>query len=186
MKIYKIDIDQNETRLVLPDIEGLEILKYKIFDGKKKADFWKDSIWYIFNPTLTATNFLSFGTTSALVFDQKVYDSELYDILERAGEILPITIKKENYYVLNITEIINVLDEEKTTWELLEDNTKGDITEYSFLKNRFTNSSLFKIPETYTTEIFVHSDTKVFEEEFYTLYKKLNFTGLIFNKVYSE
>jgi len=183
MKIYKIDNDQNETRLILPDIEGIEILKYKIFDGQKKTDFWKDSIWYLFNPTLKATNFISLGVANALVFDQTVYDSELYSIIERAGEILPITLKNEKYYVLNVTEVINVLDEENTTWEVLDDDTKGDITEYNFFINRFTNSSLFKIPETHTTEIFVYHDKKILEEDFYSLYNKLKFTGLIFTEL---
>lgn len=175
----------NNTCLILPDIEGMEILKYKIFDGEKKSEFWKDSIWYIHNPLIEKTDFVSIGTNAALLFTQKVFDSELYSIIERAGEILPIKINDENYFVLNVTEVINVLDKKNTTWELFED-IKGDITKYSFLKNRFTNSSVFKIPETFKTEIFIHSDNVVFEEDFYTLYNKLNFTGLIFNEVYSE
>jgi len=186
MKVYKIDIDQNETQLILPDIEGLDILKYKVFDGKKKAEFWNDAIWYIFNPTIDATNFISLGLPNALVFDQKVYDSDLYPMLERAGEILSIRLKNKNYYVLNITEVINVLDDEKTTWETTTDNTKGDILKYHFFTHRFTNSSLFKIPETHTTEIFAYSNSIIQEEDFYGIYHKLNFTGLLFNEVYSD
>jgi len=186
MKIFKLDIDDNNTQLIVPDIEGLELLKYKIFDGKKKADFWKDSIWYMFNPTVEATNFISFGVFSSLVFDQAVYDSELYPILERAGEILPVRLKDKTFYVLNITEVINALDDENTEWKLYDDGTKDTISNYQFLTRRFTNSSLFKIPETHTTEIFTYHDSIILEEDFYSIYRKLNFTGLQFIEVYAE
>jgi hypothetical protein len=186
MKVYKIDIDHNKIQLVLPDIEGLDILKYKIFDGKKKADFWNESIWYVFNPTIEPTNFISMGVVNALIFDQTVYDSELYPMLERAGEILPITLKDKTYYVLNITEVINVLDTQKTVWKIQDDGSKGDISNYYFLKRRFTNSSLFKIPETHTTEIFTYQDSVMLEEDFYSVYQKLNYTGLVFHEVFSE
>jgi len=113
-----------------------------------------------------------------------VYDSELFTVLEIAGEILPLNMENgEKLYVLNVLECVNLLNSNKTIWHIYDSGEKGHILQYSFYDS-VSESSLFKIPETSKVEILTYSGIKDDTDEFYTLYKKMGFTGLIFRELY--
>jgi len=109
----------------------------------------------------------------------------LFTLLEMAGQILPINVDGKKLYALNVLECINCLDQENSKFDYYEDGTKGRILRYAF-HHRLTASSIFKIPETSRGEILTYSGVKDAEDEFYSLYKQLKFTGLRFEELYSK
>jgi hypothetical protein len=137
---------------------------------------------YVFNPKKKKGNFFSLGGIGALVFDQKAHDIML-TVFDMAGEILPINVSGENLYILNVLECVNMLDEKNTVWDYYPDGGRGRILKYSFFKNRLSESSLFKIPQTSKAEILTYSGVKDCEDEFYSLYHNNNLTGLIFEEL---
>lgn len=180
MEIYKIITD---AEWVLPngDLDLLDLLN---FDCAPKLQEWPGLEWYVFNPKALKTNFFTISP-GAFVFDRSVYDSDMFAILEAAGEILPIVADDAELFVLNVLQCYNVLDKEHTSWDFYENGDKRFIQEYRFLTHRFGESSVFKIKETSNAEILTYTGLGV-REEFKTLYDEFNFTGLRFKLLYQE
>ena len=180
--IYKIRADVNRYQWLMPENED-GILELLTFDCVTKKEHWKTDM-YIHNPKKECGNFFSLGGIGALAFDEIVLDKML-TIFEMAGEILPIRADGKNLYALNVMECTNALDQKNSKWEYFADGTKGRIISYSFHKNRFIESSLFKIPETSKADVLTYSGLKDKDDEFYSLYLKYGFTGLIFEELFT-
>ena len=183
MKIYHVKADSNNVQWILP--KGVEdnLLDVLSFDCVSKKNQYNDISWYIHNPKDVKGNFYT-GITGALVFDQIVYDSELFTFFEMAGEIMPIHLETgEELYALNVLECVNMLDKENSVYDYYDDGSKGRILKYSFHKNRLSESSIFKIPETSRTQVLCYSDVHYKDDEFFYMYNELNFTGLVFKEL---
>lgn len=187
MKVYRIRPNSNHVQSVIPrNIPEGQFLDLMRFDCIRKMNAFTNIKWYIFNPKHPKGDFFT-GITGALIFDKKVYDSELFTAFEMSGEVLPINMENaDKLYVLNVMECFNSLDCENTTWELYSDGTRSRILKYAFYKNSFSESSLFKIPEESQTEIFTYAGVKDPDDEFYHLYQKSGFEGLTFEEVYDS
>jgi hypothetical protein len=182
MKIYRITESDN-TQWVMPRVSEDDILSILSFDCEQRNDELKNIRWYVFDPKTKPKNFYC-GVNGALVFNQQVYDSELLMLFEMAGEIIPLTMETgETIYALNVLECINIIDNDKTIWDIYDDGTKGRILQYSF-HHGVSESSLFKIPETSRIDVLTYSGVKDSSDEFYSLYKKSGFTGLEFKEIY--
>jgi len=165
-------------------INERELLGALSFDCVSKEKKWQPIDMYILNPKKEKGDFYSLGGIGTLIFDEKTLDIML-TVFEMAGEILPVKLESQTLYALNILECTNALDEKNTKWDLYENGDRGRILNYSFHKNRFPESSLFKIPETSKTEIFTFSGMKDSADEFYSLYIQHDLKGLIFEDIYN-
>ena len=186
MKIYSVEVDSNKCQWIMPYVDDEVILNLLTFDCHPKVDTWINTRWYPFNPKEEVRNFFSLGTNGAFAFDEKVYKSDLFTLLEMAGEIIPINFSEQRLYVSNVLVCVNALNENNTEWDLYDDGSKGKIIKYSFYPDRISESSLFKIPETSKSEILTYSGIKDSVDEFKAIYEYNNFTGLIFNEIYSR
>ncbi len=184
MKIYRVAVDANSTQWIMPRVSEDRILEVLSFDCNKRNNDLAALSWYVFDPKTKAKNFYC-GIPGALIFDQKVYDSNLLDLFEMAGEVLPLKLENgEILYVLNVLECVNMLNQHKTIWDIYGDGTKGRILQYSFHES-VPESSIFKIPETSRIDVLTYVGIKGDAlDEFYNLYKKMGFTGLEFKEIY--
>jgi hypothetical protein len=183
MKMYSIKADTNYQWL-MPQIDEKDLLDLMTFDCEPKSKQWPDIEWFIFNPKRKLGNFFCLGSNGKIAFDEMVFNSDLYSLLEMSGEILPIKLGATNLYILNVLECVNALNDKKTKWAIYEDGTKGRILEYSFYESRLSESPLFKIPETSKAEILTCSHD--YDDDFINLYRELGFTGLVFDEIYSS
>ena len=95
MKIYEVQTDITKCQMIQRD-DHYELHE---FECKKMTDGWISDGWYIFNPLDDKCHF--YDTPGAtIIFDQFIKESDLGTFLEMAGEILPIKIGNENFYVL--------------------------------------------------------------------------------------
>jgi hypothetical protein len=184
MKVYRITEDANKYQWVMPEDNG-HLLSDLIFECHSKEREWSPIKMFVFNPQKKKGNFYTMGGLGALVFDEKVLDIML-TIFEMAGEILPFEFEETKLYVLNVLQCTNSIDSNKSTWNFYPDGTKGRLLKYSFHKERLTDSSIFKIPETCKSEVLTYSGIGDAEEEFIYLYHKHRLSGLIFEEVFSE
>lgn len=187
MKIHKIKIDHKNAQWLISEVsEDLDTLELKTFDCLEKKNDWNIEMnWYVDNPKKKEGNFY-YVTSGALAFDEKVYNSELYTLFEMAGEILPIKLETgKQLYVLNVLECVNAFNSKLAEYAYYPDGTKGRILKYAFHKNRLSESSIFKIPETSKAEILTYEGLKDSDDEFKPLYEKLGFTGLQFEELAS-
>jgi hypothetical protein len=144
---------------------------------------WKPPEVYIYQPKLKQGDFFNF-TSNLLIANTKAIKI-LASHFEMAGEILPLYHEGIEYGVVNILECINCLNKNKTEWEIDEETgDKAWIDKYAFHPERFSESSLFKIPETSRGEILLVEGLLAPEEEFRYLVKEAGLEGLKFEELW--
>ena len=110
----------------------------------------------------------------------------LRTIIELAGESLPLPHKGTHFQLINVLECVNCLDEKNTKWALGKTtNTKIRIKEYHFEPSHFSESTLFKIPETAMAEVLTVTGLKDPEGEFKFVVEPGGLEGIIFEEVWS-
>lgn len=85
----------------------------------------------------------------------------LGDSLEENGELLPITCEGQEYYLLNVTRLVDALDESNCQIERFDDGRIMTIDRYSFVEEKLIGVVLFKLPQdplgyVYVTDRFVN------------------------------
>ncbi len=187
MRIYIVRADVSKFQIILPVSSSDEVIDSLTFDGRSKIDIWRTSEFYIDNPLAKKGDFASFLTSGAFACNEKAVDKFL-SFWQICGELLPIQLEGAlNMFILNVTDCINVLDQNQSKFDFYEDGTRSNrILKYAFHKNRFHESSIFKIPETAKSQILTYTGIKDPDEEFYYAYKKSGLTGLSFEEIYSD
>lgn len=80
------------------------------------------------------------------------------------GELLPLRCHEESFWVLNVTNIVDALDLEKS--EIINRETMADSTpsvfKHAFKIDALTDVPIFRVPQTTVSETFF---TKAFTDE---------------------
>jgi hypothetical protein len=104
-----------------------------------------------------------------------------------AGELLPLPHEGREYTVLNVTECINCLDQDASQWSL--NPSTGErvrLVRYAFHRDRFSESPIFKIPETCRAEVLVVEGLLDPEDEFRSVVRRAQLRGLIFEQLWED
>lgn len=108
-------------------------------------------------------------------------------MFEMAGELLPLKYSGQSYNLVNVLECVNCLDEQKTKW--VTGKTTGAkirIADYHFNKERLSESTIFKIPETALAEILCVEGLKDPADEFKYQVDSRRLKGLRFEELWSD
>ena len=90
-------------------------------------------------------------------------------------------------FLLNVTECINALDSEASSWSTSPTTGRRlRLTTYIFRPDLLPESSLFKIPETSRGELLTHSGLEDPADEFVSRYERAGLTGLEFDEVFER
>ncbi len=181
-KVYRIVTDVNHYQYFFAEHEEEEVKL--LTDCIPRATTWEPPSVYVYNPRHKAGDFYSFHGCSLITNPRAT--AVLASFLEMAGELLPLPYNGQEYSLLNITECINCRDRERTTW--LKDETGANVlpVQYVFHRNRFAESRLFKIPETYGGEILVVDLDQDPDEEFKSAVELAELEGLCFHELWSD
>ena len=154
-------------------------------DCELRAHSWSPPSVFIYEPKKQRGDFYNFD--SDILISNSKATKVIYHHYTIAGELLHLPYVGEIFTLLNITECINCLDQEKTRWSYdVSSNIPLFIEEYVFHKNRFSESSLFKIPETSKSEILVVEGLKDPKDEFKYAYETAGLQGLIFEEIWKD
>lgn len=185
MKVFRVRLDSNHFQSLLPvdpEVWRADLLK---MDCKPKLPTWKPPACYVTNPKLKRGSFFHFASGSFVVDSQAC--KSLRTILEIAGELLPLPHGSDAFYLANVLECVNCLDEQNTKWVLGKTtNARIRIKEYHFHPGRFSESTLFKIPETALAEVLTVTGTKDPEDEFKSTVERQGLQGILFEEVWSS
>ena len=108
----------------------------------------------------------------------------LRGFLEMSGELLPLPYKGEEYTLLNVTECIDCLDQDKCEWLLNKDTGERIYPlKYVFRPGWFTESPLFKIPETCKGEVLLIEGMRDADREFRAVVKRNGLKGMLFDEL---
>ena len=104
------------------------------------------------------------------------------------GELLPVRVEREKgkFFVYNVTNCINAVDDDGSKWETLSSGHR-QLIKPSFLSERLSELSIFKIPEDFGQTIYCLERSGDPEDgEFKALAEYNNLTGLAFKLIWSE
>lgn len=184
MKVYRVRPDVNKFQYFMLEDQALELSDTMTFDGTPgKAETWAAHSVYIYKPKDKLGNFLALWGTDTFVVDATALE-QVRDLLEMSCELLPLYYKDNLYHVLNVTECINVLDDQRTQW--VYEKGRLPIKTYAFHKSRFAETPLFKIPETCRSEILTIEGLKDPDDEFKGRVERLGLKGLNFEEVWTD
>jgi hypothetical protein len=184
LKIYRLVPDVNHYQSFFPEDEKVWSTDVLTFDGRTKASNWVAPPLFILHPKYKRGNFFSFGGT--IVLDARATEL-LRDFLEMSGELLPLRHEGAEFTVLNITECVNVLDQDKTKWIYGKSTgAKIQIERYAFHLNRMTETPLFKIPETCKSDILTATGLVDPEDEFKFHVESNGLQGLRFEELWNS
>jgi len=185
MRVYRVNTDGDHYQYFLPDDDRVWATDVLLLDGTPRLEGWKPPEIYVLKPRLRRGRFFDL-CVGGLVLDSHATNI-LRPMLEMCGELLPLYHKGEEFFLLNVLECINVLDEERTVWVYGETTgARLHIEKYAFKPNRFTETSLFKTPETARSEVLAVEGLKDPEDEFKYVVEHGNLTGLLFELLWSD
>jgi hypothetical protein len=154
------------------------------FDGSSKEETWIPPPVYIPYPKHRAGAFYNANPSNLIATPEAT--ERLNSHFSFAGELLPLPYKGTVFTLLNVTQCIDVLDHDRTEFNILPSGIKAGIERFAFLAHRFVETSLFKIPEFKGGEIFVLEGANDFEMEFREAVAAYGFEGLIFKEIWCE
>ena len=184
MKVFRIRLDSNNFQSFLPadpKIWDEDVLK---MNCRPKLPAWKAPSVYTVNPMLQRGAFFHL-CSGAFVADMSACE-ELRAILEMACELLPLAHLGGHFHLLNVLECVNCLDEKKAEWVFGKTtNARIRIKEYQFDAGHFSESTLFKIPQTASGEVLTVSGLKDPEDEFKPVVERTGLGGILFEELWS-
>lgn len=185
MILYDVKVDVNNFLRFLPSEEAVWVTDALQFDGRPKGSSWRCPDLYIYNPLKKAGDFSAIAS-GAFICNDKALSSLRY-FFEASSEILSIKHQGQSLYVINIIDVVNCLNDEKTVW-VYGDQTKAKIRikKHEFFSNRFSESTIFKIPETAKTQILTVENMKDEIDEFKARYRINQLSGLKFTELWRD
>lgn len=183
MRVYQLIMDVNEyQQFYMADrsrIDGWTGDPMLQFDGSAKRGIWEPFEVFVLRPKLLPPDLWGFELSGTLIVNQKVAD-ELDGFFARAGELLPVSWKGQQLFLLNVTECLNNLDRERSEWLKTPGGELVFPTRFVFRSRRFSESSIFKIPETSKGAILIREETGDPETEFKAAVEHRGIKGVSF------
>jgi hypothetical protein len=172
---------------------------YNLFQGGKIGDAWHPVHVIVdrsrvdeWNPLPPAGDFPRFeGAGIEPVFSRQALDT-LSDLLQGNGEILPLSCDEGEYYLFNITRIIDVIDRDHSEFKfeseldpdfgaLDEDGPDFQvITRCEFYPDQVKDLTIFKIPREY------HKNTPMVTDNFVRRVREAGLKGFEFELLWSS
>jgi hypothetical protein len=184
MKVFRVKSDVNQFQWFKPAVRESEILRFTTFDCTKIARVWQPPEVAELNPNGMRGDFAYYDPGCLLVGPSAT--QLVRPFFEKAGELLTLWFHGDEYLVLNIVECIDALDSSKTEWLRASDGSKTEIRRYAFDPGRFTQSSLFKIPETCRGSVLTWELDHSPENEFKAFVEKNGLSGLLFDELWDS
>jgi hypothetical protein len=178
MVVYTLDADVNTYRpLFFTDSEHVVEFN-RLFDGTPLKKVWTERNDFAFVPRRLPKGDTPGFSTHIPVFNHKAVRA-LVDLVEGNGELLPITCGTEQYFVFNVTNIIDALDEANCELQRFSSGRIMDVMRYSFFEEKLTGATVFKIPQAVLMDVFV-------TDPFVERVSKAGLKGFKFRKVWSS
>jgi hypothetical protein len=184
MKIFRIDTDWTRFRAVNFDTLENWPVEHVTFDATSRSDFWTEKPdGYFVDPRKELGDFNHFLATVPVVGGRLLEDDDIMSIIDMSGESLSIQIGGTKFFLWNITECINALSVERSTYQYPATRS-GRLMTPCLKTTRFGVSSVFKIPETRSVACYCFSDGRPLD--FYRIYHERGYTGLKFSEILTE
>ena len=159
MKIWKLDCDVDHyENLASCGYFDLDLMQS--FDGRSKINNWTPlKVEPMYSRKRAFSNTPGF-LSHIPVFDEKAV-SVLKDFLNGNAEILPLDCNVGKFYAINVTNVIDCIDYEKSTYKTFRDGKRiMSFSEYVFDTDKVPTADLFKLKDEPLKRPFVSDNFK--------------------------
>lgn len=185
MKVYKIDHDVSKYRALcnLEDDKGST--PSITLDGSSLRDNWSEISLYSLHPKRPSPDFWHLWHISGGTAVAGALSNNVLEIIQQSAELLPLKYDNVELKLVNIVECIDVLNIDQCIWK---PNLRliGEPLRYVFHANRFTENSLFKIPETCRSSFYALERDGDPISEFKASVEAHKLKGLKFTEIWSS
>jgi hypothetical protein len=180
--VYRIWIDDGYQSLESVNSDAYLAARKKTwkFDGHPVEGKFEKLEVYVRQPTLKKPAI--WGLADTLAFEDDAA-AKVQLCLDQAGQQFKLPFQGSKLIVLNVTYVIDCLDEAKS--EFIDPDLPHMIDKYVFHADRL-DYSLFKIPETMSGEILTVEGLVSPDDEFKPLVEKHGLKGLRFEELWSS
>jgi len=187
MKVYEVRHESNKFKSLLFE-KGIVEYKHPLlkFDGTAVADDWKPPAVWCDSPKKKQGDFWGVGFACVPAVTRAAFP-HVQTHIEMAGEALPLELEGVELLIINVTEVINCLDHAKVQWRDNGDGTRRLNIDagYHFLPERFSESSLFMLPETFrSSRLYCVERRGDPEEDFNAAVEAAKLKGLKFTQIW--
>jgi len=152
-------------------------------NGRSKAGGWIRPTTYVLEPLKPRPDFaMIYSPCGGFAVQQRVFeDIEVASQLESpVAELLPVICEDGSEWLwVNVVQCLNVLDHSKSNLDPFH-------YKFAFRPERFTDSSIFKVPEVASTHIFCWETDDGEMPGFRRFVEDRKLTGLQFEEVWSD
>ncbi|MDM4771831.1 hypothetical protein [Solimonas sp. SE-A11] len=182
MKIYKIELEVDRFKSLLPQDDSVNDRRLLALDGSSKKAEWTTPIAAEFdNDKALVPQIFSFGAGNLLIWSES--RKLLGPRLEAYCELLPVFWGGGDGALVNVLGLSPCLDEKESTWLVHQGSGKRlFIEQYSFIKEAVPRRLLFKI-EAQPFGIFC-ADHEDGSENLLGLVREHRLFGLAFKQVW--
>jgi len=188
MQVFEVRHNCNEFKSLLFE-EGIVEYKQPLlkFDGEHVANRWRPPGVWCHYPKKKVGDFWGIGSSCVPAVTRAAFP-HIQKHAEMGGETLPLTFEGMELLILNITEVVNCLDHGKCRWHGDGGSKRLNIDAgYHFRPERFSESSLFRLPETCrSSRIYCVERSGDPEEDFKAAVEAAGLKGLTFTEIWRE
>jgi hypothetical protein len=173
MNVWKIETSTKYHRLNLVWERDAKVI-LELMD-KPFGDSWRPLPVQI-EPSEAMANFPPGLASGVLLCDKRALEF-IQPLIAKSAEVLPLHSQEGNFYIVNITDVIDCLDHSASEFEYFRSGDIKRILRYIFKSDCINGKPIFKIREKQRGPIYVSDEFKAHVES-----NKL--TGLTFRKVW--
>ncbi len=183
-RVYEIDYDVDRYQAISVDGDDQFTAAWRrslgLEPGKSIMDRWTVPPLYVDRPKLLRPDIFYFVNLAITMILSKHAIEEVGHLAAMSGELLPMPFEGEVLQVLNVTEVINCLDHERTVW-----NEVGTAEVPAFHPHRIAEVPVFRIPENNSAVLYCWEGLGEEALEFKTAVESAGLTGLKFTEVWN-
>lgn len=154
MKVFILDADVNNYRgIYYKDEDDIVDFNRRFIGNPLKRD-WKGHHKFEFVPARLPKGDSPGLSTHIPVFSTRAVKA-LVHCLEGNGELLPIVCDGEDFFLFNVTRVIDALDETNSEVKRFTSGRIMDVITFSFHQERLLSKTVFKIPQLVLSDVFV-------------------------------
>jgi|WetSurMetagenome_2_1015567.scaffolds.fasta_scaffold214001_2 hypothetical protein len=154
MKVFTLRADFNNYRGIYY-VDSDRVIQFsRRFDGTTKKRMLTGKEEFKFIPEKLPKGDFPGLSTHIPVFNYRAVEA-LSDLLQGNGTLFPITCAGENYFIYNVTRVIDALDETNSEIERFDSGRIMDVDRFAFFEERLRGATIFKIPHMVLMDVFV-------------------------------
>ena len=184
LRVYETSVGEDFEILLVANDDDYDVLK---FDGQSRASTWKPVLVKRLTvyeegtrkgDRLIPSDFPSCSGPHLLMLSGRTKE-KLGAYLERFGELLPLACPDGEFWTLNVTTVIDALDEEKSKVLRARDEDRIlMIHKYVFRASALMDAEIFRLPPRRTSTIFV-------TDKFVSKVRESGLVGLEFRQLWA-